>query len=99
MSRISFIKFRNKFAISSKLSRNQIAVLAPIIYRLPEKYFNACEEYLDSGAETNLSFDEYSTEMIKTTMACSYIEALVILHNMEQLPNEACYIYCPRIVE
>ncbi len=99
MSRVSFIKFRNKFAIASKLSRNQIAVLAPIIYGFSEEYFNACEKYLDTGEETTLSFDEYSTEMIKTTMACSYIEALVVLHNMEQFPDEACYIYCPRIVE
>lgn len=99
MSRISFIKFRNKFATSSKLSRNQVAVLAPIIYGFPEKYFTACEKYLDNAEETELSFDEYSTEMIKTAMACSYIEALVILHNMEKFPDNACYIFCPRIVE
>ena len=97
--RESFLKFRNKFARFSHLSRNQVAVLAPIVYVFDDKYFSSAEKYLDKGEEENLCFDEYSAEKIKTSMGCTYLEALIILTSMEKMPEYACYIYSPRIVE
>lgn len=97
--RDSFIKFRNKFARFSHLSRNQVALLAPVVYALEDKYYLAADKYLNNGEETNLTFDEYSIDKIKETMGCAYLEALLILSNMEKMPECACYIYAPRIVE
>ena len=99
MDRIRFLKFRNELAKRSSLSLNEIALLAPIIYGFEDRFFDACYKFLQVGEETDLTFDEYSTLNIKGAMKCSYIEALVILHNMEQFPNEACYIYSPKIIE
>lgn len=99
MEKISFLQFRNKVARYSKLNRHQIAVLAPIIYGLDDRYFSACNQFLDNGIETDIVFDEYSISAIKKTMDCSYVEALVILSNLEKYPDYACYIYAPRSVE
>lgn len=77
----------------------QIAILAPVVYGLSDKYFVACEQYLDSGKETEILFDEYSVLVIKESMQCTYIEALVILNNLEQFAEYACYIYTPKNVE
>ena len=97
--RESFLKFRSKFARFSHFSRNQVAFFAPIIYAFDDRYFSAAEKYLNNGEEENLCFDEYSVEKIKSAMGCAYLEALVILNNMEKMPEYACYIYSPRIVE
>ena len=97
--RESFLEFRNKFARFSHLSRNQVAVLAPIVYTFDDKYYSLANKYLDKGEEENLYFDEYSVAKIKMSMRCSYLEALVILSSMEKMPEYACYIYSPRIVE
>ena len=99
MERIGFLKFRNEFTKRSLLSITEVSLFAPIIYRFEDKYFNACYEYLQFGKESNLVFGEYSVLQVKEAMKCSYVEALVILHNMEQFPNEACYIYSPKIIE
>ena len=95
----SFLKFRNKVARFAKLSRNQVGILAPIMYAFNDKYYFAVEKFLDNGEETDLCFDEYSIKKIMTSMGCSYLEALIILNNMEKIPEYACYIYNPRITE
>ena len=99
MNRIKFIKFRNEFARSSLLSRNEVSLFAPIIYGYEDKYFNACERYLADGTEEELAFNEFTTTTIKNGMGCSYIESLIILHNIETNPLDACFIYTPRIIE
>lgn len=99
MERISFLQFRNLFARKSKMSKNNIAIFAPIIYRLEDKYFNACKNYLETGIMEEILFDEYSTEIIVRGMGCSYIEALVVLNNLEKFPDSACYIFTPRTME
>lgn len=97
--RISFLTFRNKVAKFSRLPCNQVALLSPIMYNLEDRYFTAVENYLDKGEESNLFFDEYSVEKIKKSMGCTYLEAILILNNMENMPENACYIYSPRIQE
>lgn len=99
MERVSFVRFRNKFAKSSLLSRNEVSLFAPIIYGFDDKYFTACEQYLADGTEVELAFNEFTTTMIKNGMGCSYIESLIILHNIETAPLDACFIYAPRIIE
>lgn len=99
MERESFLKFRNRFARYSKMDMVQISIYAPIFYSFEDKYYNACSDYLDSGEEKNVSFLSYSTDLIMETMYCSYLEALVILRNIENNPDSASLIYRPRIVE
>ncbi len=99
MGRIRFLKFRNKLANSSQLSRKEVSLFAPILYEFEDKYYDACDNYLDTGEETELVFNEYSTSIIKHGMECSYIESLIILHNIEAFPSDGCFIYTPKIIE
>ena len=57
------------------------------------------QKFLKTGNESNLEFGKYSISMLRKTMDVSYIQALVILHNIEHMPNEAPNIYNPNIVE
>ena len=99
MERIPFLKFRSELARRTNVSKQELAILAPIIYEFEDKYFDACCQYLLCGSETEIIFGEYSTKLLTKTMDCSYIEALVILHNMEKMPRYACYIYAPKVIE
>lgn len=99
MDRIDFLSFYGDFLIYSNMSRGEVAVYAPIIYGYDDRYFNACIEYLKTGKETDLNFRNYTIQLIKNTMKASYIQALVIIHNIEQMPDEAPNIYNPYIHE
>lgn len=99
MERVDFLTFNCDFMRYSNMTNIGVAVYAPIIYGYEDKYFNACVEYLKTGKETVIEFRRFSTEMLQKTMKTSYIQALVILHNIEQMPNEAPNIYNPDIVE
>ncbi len=99
MERVDFVSFNCDFMTYSNMTNVGVAVYAPIIYGYEDKYFNACVEFLKTGKETKIEFGSYSTELIQRTMNASYIQALVILHNIEQMPNEAPNIYNPDIVE
>ena len=99
MERIDFVTFNCDFMINAKMTNVGVAVYAQIIYGFEDKYFNACVEFLKTGNESNLEFGKYSISMLRKTMDVSYIQALVILHNIEHMPNEAPNIYNPNIVE
>ncbi len=99
MQRISYLNFKKKMVLGTQMDRREIAILAPIIYCFEDNFFVACEKYCDTGEETELNHGEYSTSLLKETMNVSYIEAIVILHNMKTLPQEACFIYSPLLVE
>ncbi|MBE7074531.1 MAG: hypothetical protein E7376_00910 [Clostridiales bacterium] len=99
MKRIDFVTFNCNFMIYSNMTNAEVAVYAPLIYRFEDKYFNACEKFLKTGEKTNVEFEKYSTDMLQLTMGTSYIEALVILHNIETMPNDAPNIFNPNIVE
>lgn len=99
MEKISLLKFRNLFARKSQLPRNQVSLYAPIVYGFEDKYYDACLKYLSEGVKTELCFGEYSTKVIEKGMPCSYIEALIILHNLESYPLEACYLFTPQTIE
>lgn len=99
MERMDFLSFNCDFLTNTAMTNIGVAVYAPIIYGYEDKYFNACVEFLKTGNETNIEFKSYSTELIQETMGASYIQALVILHNIEHMPHEAPNIYNPDIVE
>lgn len=99
MERMDFVLFNCDFMTYSNMTNVGVAVYAPIIYGYEDKYFSACVDFLKTGKETNIEFGRYSTDVIQKTMKVSYIQSLVILHNIEQMPKEASNIYNPDIVE
>ena len=99
MERIDFVTFNCDFLINSNMANVDVAVYAPLIYGFEDKYFNACMEFLKTGKKTNIEYKRYSTDVLMSTMCASYIQALVILHNIEFMPKEAPTIFNPRIVE
>ena len=99
MERESFVRFRNKFARYSLMNNVQISMYAPLIYSMEDIFYSACLKYLETGEESNVMCGEYSAITIKETMQCEYLESLIILSNIRKMPEMACYIYRPRIVE
>lgn len=99
MERIDFVSFNCDFLQGAMMSNAEVAILAPVIYGYEDKYFNACAEYLKSKQEQNLEFEGFSIECLKATMGLSYIQALVVLHNIEHMPDQAPVIYNPDITE
>lgn len=99
MGRMGFVSFNCDFLAYSGMTNIGVAVYAPIIYGYEDRYFNACVEFLKTGKETDLEFKSYSTGLIKKSMKASYIQALVILHNIEHMSNEAPNIYNPDYME
>ena len=99
MERESFIRFRNKFARYSLMNSVQISMYAPLFYSMEDDFYFACLKYLETGEENNIICGEYSAATIKETMQCEYLESLIILSNIRKMPEMACYIYRPRIVE
>ncbi len=95
MERIKYYQFASKMLIHSGLSRSTVSALCPSVYEYEEKYYRACEDFVTSGTEACLTFDEYSTDMIKSGMHCGYIEAVIILRNIEKHPENAHLIYRP----
>ena len=95
----NFLEFNCDFLLYSNMSNIDAAIYAPIIYGYEDKYFNACVEFLKTGKETNLELEKHSIENIKTCMGANYIQALVILHNIESNSNFAPVIFNPNIVE
>ena len=74
-----------------------IALLrAPLSFRCMQY---ASGEFLKKGEMQNLTYGEYSTDLIMKGMRCSYPEALVIVRNMEQFPDYADFFFVPRMVE
>ena len=99
MERMSFLDFNCDFMMYSRMTNIGISVYSPLIYSFEDKYFNACVEFLKTGNEINLEFGKYSIETIKNCMGTNYIQALVILHNIETYPNYAPMIFNPDMVE
>lgn len=99
MERIDFVSFNCAFLQGARMSNAEVAMLAPLIYGYEDKYFSACVEYLKSKLENNLQFDRYSIGKLKSTMNLSYIQALVVLHNIEHMPEFAPVIYNPNNIE
>ena len=99
MERIDFLTFNCDFLRYSDMNNNEVAIYAPLIYGFEDKYFNACREFLQTGKNINVEYKKYSTDMLMSTMSASYIQALVILHNIATMPNEAPNIYNPDIIE
>ena len=99
MERIDFVSFNCDFMLNSNMTKAGVAIYAPLIYSFEDRYFNACVEFLKTGKMTNVEFKKYSTDVLQSTMRVSYIQALVILHNIETMPNEAPNIYNPNMVE
>lgn len=95
MERISFEKLICEILRCSRLSRKEIGVFVPLIYKYEDKYFLPFAEYVRTGKMQCVSFEGYSTELMQQTMDCSYTEALVLLHNLEERPEKSGYIYNP----
>ncbi len=103
-NRITFIDFNNLFMKYSKnlTSHSDISILAPIVYKMKDEYFNAVVNYLKTGNKINLIYGEYSTDKIIKAYwveKLDYIKAVVILDNIEKFADEGCYIFNPYIVE
>ncbi len=99
MKKIPFEDFLCGMLAHSKLPRATVSAVASIIYNFDDKYFFACEKYITSGEEESLSFDDFSIVRIKKGMKCTYIEALMILRNIENDPDNAYMIYAPYMME
>ncbi len=99
MERMKFYEFSYKLTAIGKIKLPLASVISPILYHSTDKYYNACVNFLNTGEKENLNFDKYSIEMIMNNMNASYIEALIILQNMENNPDLAFMIYVPEIVE
>ena len=99
MKRIDFVTFNCDFLSYSNMNNVDCSIYAPLIYGFEDKYFNACVEFLATGDQTNLEFKKYSIKNIQECMGANYIQALVILHNIENMPTEAPNIFNPNIVE
>lgn len=99
MERIDFVSFNCDFLERAMMTNADAAMLAPVIYGYEDKYFNACVGYLKSRVEANLEFEGFSVERLKSAMGLSYIQALVVLHNIEHMPDQAPVIYNPDVVE
>ena len=99
MERMSFLDFNCDFILYSRMSNIGVSVYAPLIYSFEDKYFDACVEFLKTGNERNLEFGKYSIEIIKNCMGANYVQALVILHNIETNPDKAPMIFNPDMVE
>lgn len=68
------------------------ALLGPIVHQMPDSYYDAAIKYLTSNqkeeiVEFNIKISEISNEF-----QCGYLEALCILNNIRQHPDEAYYI-------
>ena len=99
MERMDFTSFNCDFMLYSKMSNVEVAICAPLIYSFEDRYFNACVEFLKTGNAPNIEFDNYSTDLLQSAMGISYIQALIILHHMETMPEEVPNIYNPNPVE
>lgn len=99
MARILFEDFLCEMTVHSKLPRAIVSAIASVIYNYEDKYYLACEKYIKSGVEDVISFEDFSTERIKKGMKCTYIEALMILNNIENDPENAYMIYAPYTME
>lgn len=95
MERIEFFDFNGLFKRASKMDEKEVAMLAPLIYGFEDKYFNACYNYLKDGVRENLKCGSYSIERLENMMSLSYIEAIVVLRNIEMFREDAPYIYNP----
>ena len=99
MDKQTVLDFRNDFMRYTDLTAAQISVLAPVLYGQEDRYYEACVQFLKKGEMQNLTYGEYSTDLIMKGMCCSYPEALVIMRNMEQFPDYADFFFVPRMVE
>ena len=99
--RMSFVDFNILFLTCSKLDNVEVSVYAPIIYTMKNKYFNAVVKYLKTGEQVVVSYKNYSTEKIINSYVSkpNYIQAVVILNNLEQSSANAPIIFNPDIVE
>lgn len=99
MERMKFYEFSYKLTAVAKIKLPLASVVAPVLYQSADKYYNACVNYLNTGEMDDLSFEKYSIEKIIKNMNASYIEALMILQNIENNPELAFMIYVPEVVE
>ena len=98
MERMRFFEFHMLFKVHSNVDTVEASIYSPIIYNMEDKYYNACLEHLEKGTTPCLTVGETSTDSImKTCMSRSYdkrkgyIEALIILNNIENRRKENIY--------
>lgn len=101
---MGFVDFNSLFMRHSKKlkSHSDISVYAPIVYNMKSEYLCAVVDYLRTGKMTNLIYGEYSTDMIMNSYhldKMDYIQAVVILDNIEKLGDNGCYVFNPYVVE
>ncbi len=99
MARMDFLSFNCEFIYNSNMTRAEVAVYAPLIYGFEDKYFDACVAFLKTGEKQDIWFENYSIDRLQSGMRLSYIQALVVLHNIQSMPQEAARIYRPIRVE
>lgn len=100
--RMSFVDFNALFLDRSKMNNVDVSAYAPIVYGMKNKYFNAVVKYLQNGEQKIVSYKNYSTDLILKSYISStpnYIQALVILNNIEQSKGNGPIIFNPDIVE
>lgn len=95
------------FRMCSDLDRAELSIYAPLLYKMEDKYYNASVDYLMNNTITYLKAEEISTTDIlegyyreKKNDKKRYIEALIILNNIEKAGKENAYdIYNPYVIE
>ena len=85
----------------------QVSIWSPIIYEMEDKYYAASVNFLKNHTITQLNWNEITITKIlkgywpnKQNEKEHYLEALIILNNIEKMGKENAYhIYTPRAID
>lgn len=99
MERMDFGSFYCEFLLHSGVSEVETAIYAPLIYDYEDRYYDACLAFLKTGEKVEVEYKGFSTGVIQSSMNTSYVQALVILHHIETMPQRAPMIFFPDPVE
>ena len=102
-ARMSFVDFKGLFLLYSNfLSHTASSIYVPIIYQMKDEYFNAVVKYLRTGKQENLVYRSFSTNGIINSYRpekVDYIQAVIILDNIEKLGDDGYFVFRPHIIE
>ncbi|MBE5746488.1 MAG: hypothetical protein E7359_04325 [Clostridiales bacterium] len=107
LERMNFREFNHLFRMCSDLDKAEISIYAPLLYKMEDKYYNACIEFLKNNTITYLKANEISTNDIiegyyreNKKDKKKYIESLMILNNLEKADEMETYqIFNPYVIE
>ena len=98
MERVSLARLQSMI-LEKEGSFTLRAIVGPIIYQLDDKYYNAAIEYLKNNIKTEIVESDVSASDVMEHMECTYLEALCILNNIRNYPNQVSYIMNYNIIE